>query len=63
VGALAAVHFGALGVATVYAVALTMQGIAGAWAAARLAGVRTHAGPAALGDVIAAASRIIRDAR
>jgi O-antigen/teichoic acid export membrane protein len=62
-GALAAVHLGALGVAAVYALALTAQGIAGAWAAARLVGVRTHAGPAALGDAAAALSRMIRDAR
>jgi O-antigen/teichoic acid export membrane protein len=62
-GTLAALHVGALGVASVYALGLTMQGIAGAWAAERLVGIKTYAGPMALGDAVAAVQRTIRDAR
>jgi hypothetical protein len=43
-GFLAAAHLGAIGIATVYALGLAIQGIAGAAASRRLAGVRTHAG-------------------
>ena len=53
-GTAAALHFGAVGVASVYAAGLCMQGFAGAFAASKLAGVKTHAGPLALARAIRA---------
>lgn len=43
-GALAAAYLGAVGVACVYALGLSLQGVAGASASRRLTGVKTHAG-------------------
>lgn len=47
-GLLAAPWLGAPGIAAVYALGLSLQGIMGAAAAARLVGVRSHAGPLVL---------------
>lgn len=62
-GTVAAHALGATGLATVYALALSLQGLAGASAAARLTGVRTHATPRALAAGIAATIGRLRDAR
>lgn len=56
-GALALAWFGAVGVAAVYAVCLSLQGIAGATLAAKLAGVRTHAGSLILARAVRSALR------
>lgn len=56
-GAVAASWFGAVGVACVYAAALTVQGLASASACAGLVGVGTHAGPSALVHAVRSAAR------
>lgn len=56
-GALAASWFGAVGVACVYAAALSLQGLASACACTKLVGVGTHAGPSALARAVRSAAR------
>lgn len=55
-GLVAAHWLGAIGVAAVYACGLSLQGVIGAYAAAKLVRIRTHAGP---GDLL----RAIRSTR